>query len=79
MPENILEIALTSYCNTIGQLIEQCLLHIRIFFGVKRNSPCFDLFHPLADKTLIVIETIFSFYLALEMALYQIILKIKVP
>ena len=31
--------------------IEQCLLHIRVFFGRKRKRPCFDLFHPLADKT----------------------------
>ena len=44
IPENILEIALTSYCNTIGQLIEQCLLHIRVFFGGKTKRPCFDLF-----------------------------------
>ena len=46
MPENFLEIsrycALTSYYNTIG--IEQCLLHIRVFFGEKTRSPCFDLF-----------------------------------
>ena len=25
-------------------LIEQCLLHIRVFFGGKTRSPCFDLF-----------------------------------
>ena len=31
--------------------IEQCLLHIRFFFGGK-TSPCFDIFIPaLADKT----------------------------
>ena len=24
--------------------IEQCLLHIRVFFGGKTKSPCFDLF-----------------------------------
>ena len=24
--------------------IEQCLLHIRVFFGRKTKSPCFDLF-----------------------------------
>ena len=24
--------------------IEQCLLHIRVFFGGKKKSPCFDLF-----------------------------------
>ena len=24
--------------------IEQCLLHIRVFFGGKRKSPCFNLF-----------------------------------
>ena len=31
--------------------IEQCLLHIRVFFGGKTKSPCFDLFrHPLADS-----------------------------
>ena len=32
--------ALTSYCNTI----DQCLLLIRVFFGGKTKSPCFDLF-----------------------------------
>ena len=31
--------------------IEQCLLHIRVFFGGKMKSPCFDLFIQLADKT----------------------------
>ena len=25
-------------------LIEQCLLHIRVFFGGKTKRPCFDLF-----------------------------------
>ena len=31
--------------------IEQCLLHIRVFFGGKTKSPCFDLFrYPLADS-----------------------------
>ena len=29
--------------------IEQCLLHIRVFFGGKTKRPCFDL--SLADKT----------------------------
>ena len=30
--------------------IEQCLLHIRVFFGGKRKRPCFDLFiHWLID------------------------------
>ena len=24
--------------------IEHCLLHIRVFFGGKKKSPCFDLF-----------------------------------
>ena len=24
--------------------IEQCLLHIRVFFGGKTKSPCFDIF-----------------------------------
>ena len=24
--------------------IEQCLLHMRVFFGGKTKSPCFDLF-----------------------------------
>ena len=32
--------------------IEQCLLHIRVFFGGKTKSPCFNLFiHWLHDKT----------------------------
>ena len=31
--------------------IEQCLLHIRVFFGGKTKSPCFDLFiHWLIKK-----------------------------
>ena len=31
--------------------IEQCLLHIRVFFGRKKKSPCFDLFiHWLINK-----------------------------
>ena len=33
-------------------LIEQCLLHIRVFFGGKMKSPCFDLFiHWLIKQT----------------------------
>ena len=52
MPENFLEInwylALTSYCNTIGQ----CLLYFRVFFGWKTKRPCFDLFiHWLIKKS----------------------------
>ena len=32
--------------------IEQCLLHIRVFFGGKMKSPCFDLFiHWLIKQT----------------------------
>ena len=30
--------------------IEQCLLHIRAFFGGKTKSPCFDLFIPCLIK-----------------------------
>ena len=31
--------------------IEQCLLHIRVFFGRKKKSPCLDLFiHWLINK-----------------------------
>ena len=41
MPENILEIALTSYCNTIGQLIEQCLLQIRGFLWRENEESMF--------------------------------------
>ena len=34
-----------------GWPIKQFLLHIRVFFGGKTSSPCFDLsLHPLADK-----------------------------
>ena len=34
------------------RLIEQCLLHIRVFFGGKMKSPCFDLFiHWLIKQT----------------------------
>ena len=51
MPENILEIALTSYCNTISQLIEQCLLQIRGFLWRENEESMFWSFHPLADKT----------------------------
>ena len=46
--KNFLEInqyfALTSYRNMIGQFIELCLLHIRVFFGGKTKRPYFDLF-----------------------------------
>ena len=32
--------------------IEQCLLHIRVFFGGKTKRPCFDLFiHRLIKRT----------------------------
>ena len=51
MPENILEIALTSYCNTISQLIEKCLLQIRGFRWRENEESMFWSFHPLADKT----------------------------
>ena len=42
--------------------IEQCLLHMRVFFGGKTKSLCFDLFHPLADKSKkgTLTETIFQ-------------------
>ena len=33
-----------------GWPIEQCLLHIRVFFGGKTKSPCFDLFIHLLIK-----------------------------
>ena len=32
--------------------IEQCLLHIRVFFGGKTQSPCFDLFIFSNDENL---------------------------
>ena len=31
--------------------IEQCLLHIRVFFGWKNEESMFSSVHPLADKT----------------------------
>ena len=46
-PKNFLEINRYSAMTVILQhdwLIEQCLLHIRVFFGGKTRSPCFDLF-----------------------------------
>ena len=40
--------------------IEQCLLHIRVFFGGKTKRPCFDLFiHWLIKQTTNTYETIF--------------------
>ena len=47
MPENFLEINRYFLFDVILQqdwLIEQCLLRIRVFFGGKTQSPCFDLF-----------------------------------
>ena len=46
-PKNFLEINRYFALTVILQhdwLIEQCLLHIRVFFGGKTRSPCFDLF-----------------------------------
>ena len=34
-------------------LIEQCLLHIRVFFGGKTKSPCLDLFNHWLTKQLL--------------------------
>ena len=42
-PKNFLEIALTSYCNTIGQS-NNVFSVLGVFFGGKTKSPCFDLF-----------------------------------
>ena len=66
MPENFPEINryfdLTSYCDTTGQS-NNAFYIIKVFFGGKKKSPCFDLFiYSLADKTNneILTETIFS-------------------
>ena len=41
--------------------IEQCLLHIRVFFGGKTKSPCFDLFiHWLIKQITITYRNHFS-------------------
>ena len=41
--------------------IEQCLLHIRVFFGGKTKRPCFDLFiHWLIKQITNLTETIFQ-------------------
>ena len=41
--------------------IEQCLLHIRVFFGGKTKSPCFVLFiHWLIKQIQTLTETIFQ-------------------
>ena len=42
-PKNFLEIALMSYCNTIGQSNNAFSIIIRVFFGRKTKSPCFVL------------------------------------
>ena len=42
-PKNFLEIALTSYCNTIGQS-NNAFYILGFFFGGKTKSPCFVLF-----------------------------------
>ena len=40
--------------------IEQCLLHIRVFFGGKTKSPCFVLFIHWLIKQIALTETIFQ-------------------
>ena len=42
-PKNFLEIALTVILQHDWS-IEQCFLHIRVFFGGKTKSPCFVFF-----------------------------------
>ena len=50
MPENFLEINFDVILQH-DWAIEQCLLHIRVFFGRKTKSACFDLFiHWLKKK-----------------------------
>ena len=47
MSENFLQNQPILRFNVILQrdwLIEQCLLYIRVFFGGKTKTPCFDLF-----------------------------------
>ena len=44
MPENLLEIYRYFVILQHDWPIKQCLLHIRVFFGGKTKSPCFDLF-----------------------------------
>ena len=50
--------------------IEQCLLHIRVFFGGKTNSPCFDLIVHWLIKTNNehVTETIFQGHAKIALA-----------
>ena len=64
MPENFLEInryfALTLYCNTNGQLNNAFSMHIRVFFGGKTRSPCFDLFIYWLINRRALTETIFQ-------------------
>ena len=62
--ENFLEInrqfALTSLLQH-DLPIERCLLHIRVFFGGKTKSPCFDLFiHWLIKQTTNTYQNYFS-------------------
>ena len=63
-PKNFLEINRYLALTVILQhdwLIEQCLLHIRVFFGGKTRNPCFDLFiHWLIKLITITSRTIFQ-------------------
>ena len=63
-PRNFLEINRYLALTVILQhdwLIEQCLLHIRVFFGGKTRSPCFDLFiHWLIKQITITYRNHFS-------------------
>ena len=63
-PKNFLEINRYLALTVILQhdwLIEQCLLHIRVFFGGKTRSPCFDLFiHWLIKQITITYRNQFS-------------------
>ena len=59
--------------------IEQCLLHIRVFFGGKTKRPCFDLFiHWLIKQLRTLTEIIFkdirkSSYLGVEIVSYRLL------
>ena len=66
MPNNFLEInqnfALARFDVIMKQdwPIEQCLLHIRVFFGRKTKKSCFDLFTDWAIKQCLLQVLAFS-------------------
>ena len=60
--------ALTSNCNNDWP-IEQCLLHIKVFFGGKTKRPCFDLFIHQLIKQITLTGSIFQGHTKIALSL----------